>query len=393
MKILYHFRVRGVGAERVHIAGISYAFKSLGHPVTFISPSSVDPTSEKVDAANSDGRKPGFSRLLHLLADNMPQFVFELMEILYNGFGFIRLFRASMKQKPDIIYERHAFYNISGALIASMLKIPLVIEVNELAGYERVRKQSFPLLAKVIESFVFNRATIVTSVSEFLTSRVKKAVTENVKLMTIPNGIDLEWSEIPKASVVKNLRRRLGICDQKVLCFVGGLVPWHNFELMLESVRRLENAIGKLRLIIVGDGPLREKLMTLSKRLLSEQNITFTGNVSHNSVREYIAASDIAIIPETNSYRSPIKMFEYMAMAKPVVAPRRPPIQSVIAEGVDGILFNPGEVNSLYEALFLLANDEQLSLRIGKMARKKVLDHYLWSHHAKKIIIALGCNL
>ena len=109
MNILYHFRVRGTGAERVHIAGMAGAFKTLGHDVEFISPSGVDPTIEP----DTKTRLSKSARLLHACADFMPQTGFELLEMSYPVFARRKFNRILSKKRFNFIYERYAF-NASG---------------------------------------------------------------------------------------------------------------------------------------------------------------------------------------------------------------------------------------------------------------------------------------
>ena len=138
VNILYHFRVRGIGAEGVHIAGIANGFRSWGHEVSFVSPLSTDPTAPakpvpaSLDAttnppapeASANGSATGapaalpgraMKRLLHFLADRAPQPFFEAMELGYNGLAIPRLLRAGLARQADLLYERYAFFNMAGA--------------------------------------------------------------------------------------------------------------------------------------------------------------------------------------------------------------------------------------------------------------------------------------
>jgi len=103
-------------------------------------------------------------------------------------------------------------------------------------------------------------------------------------------------------------------------------------------------------------------------------------------VPEFIDIMDICVIPGSNEYRSPIKLFEYMAMAKAVVAPSYQPIESIVRDGEDGILFKPADRGSLKASLEYLIADEKKRSYIGMNARKKILGSYLWKHNAGKIL-------
>jgi len=109
LNIIYHFRVRGTGAEGVHIAGIVNGFRAAGHTVRLVSPTNADPIREAQVAAAPTQRHSVKTFLLHKLADLLPQPFFEFMEIGYNFFAIFRLWRAAGRNQVDLIYERYTF--------------------------------------------------------------------------------------------------------------------------------------------------------------------------------------------------------------------------------------------------------------------------------------------
>jgi glycosyltransferase involved in cell wall biosynthesis len=112
---------------------------------------------------------------------------------------------------------------------------------------------------------------------------------------------------------------------------------------------------------------------------------TFAGEVPHSRIPLYVAAMDIAIIPDFNTYGSPMKLFEYMAMRKAIVAPDVPPIREVIEDGKTGILFERGNVAQALEGIERLIENEQLRHDLGRRARAKVVRSYTWDQNAERI--------
>ena len=105
-----------------------------------------------------------------------------------------------------------------------------------------------------------------------------------------------------------------------------------------------------------------------------------------NVIPNYISLFDIAVMPHSNQYGSPMKVLEYMAMAKATIAPRLSPLQDVIKEQENGLLFEPLNRNELAEKItYLLVSDEE-RLRIGQNARSAVLKEFNWNVNATKII-------
>lgn len=396
LSIIYHFRVRGTGAEGVHIAGIVNGFRSFGHSVHLISPTGIDPTDQLQQAERKEqNRNPLFAPILHWLADTLPQPLFEILEIFYNLMAFLRLAVAIWRKRPDFIYERYAFFNFSGALLSYFLKIPFIIEVNEISGPIRVRGQYFVALAKFIQKFVFQRAYLVVAVSEFLKHEISRIVVPPTRVITMPNGVPEYWLKNRSFNFSRSeLRSKLKLTKKKVVCFVGGLVPWHNFPLLLDVVKSVQKKIPEICLLIVGEGPEKEQIESMAELLYLERgSIILTGRIPHREVPEYIGLSDVAIIPETNSFRSPIKMFEYMAMARPVVAPRLPAIQAVIKDGYNGKLFELGDKISCADALFQVLANKEYATSLGKAAFKTIVKEHTWEMNAKKILDALASKM
>lgn len=393
MNIIYHFRVRGTGAEGVHIAGIVNGFRSLGHNVRLVSPTKTDPTKQSSETGNDvRAQTTWYSSFLHKLADSLPQPFFELMETAYNFFAVPQLWLAIKKQKVDFIYERYAFYNLSGALIASIMNIPLVVEVNELSGHKRIRGQYFVRMAQVIERYIFQRATVIITVSDFLKQEITKQTVSENRIVTMPNGVPKKWMDNqPTNEEIIGLRERYGLGGKKVICFIGGLVYWHNFDLLLDVLHSVQKDFPDTVLLLVGEGPLNDYIQRKAESLgIKKESLLFVGSVPHHQVPLHISLADVTVIPETNSFRSPIKMFEYMALGKPVVAPRMPAIETVIDDRKDGILFTPGDNASFRSALLELLNAPSLARSVGESAREKISLNFTWEMNAMKIINMLS---
>ena len=389
LKIIYHFRVRGIGAEGVHIAGVVNGFRSLGHKVVLVSPSNIDPTKPPATTKSSTEKVNLRTKLLHKMADLLPQPLFELLEVAYNINGIVCLIKTiEQLGGADLIYERYAFFNLSGAFVSKIKKIPLVIEVNELSGLKRVRGQHFVKCCSFMEKRILRKAQLVVVVSDFLNSEVRKRIhPKKVKVITVPNGVPENWKKkMVSPETISNLRKKYNLEGKKVVCFVGGLVEWHNFRLLLEAFKRVVNTDESSLLMFVGEGPMREYILQKAKELDVSQNLLFIGNVPHEEIPVYLELSDVLVIPEVNEFRSPIKLFEYMAAGKPVVAPQKPAIESVIKEGINGMMFESRNVSSFARALIEVIRNRADAQKIGQNAKMTVFSNYTWEKHSKLIL-------
>lgn len=390
--IVYHYRVRGTGAEGVHIAGIINGFRSFSHNVHIVSPSNLDPTIDQDSSIKLSEKKRIFQvklKILHKLADFLPQPFFEIIEFFYNFYAVFYLMYEVSVNNIDFIYERYAFFNFSGALVSRFKRIPFVVEINELSGLKRVRGQFFVKLCSLIEKFIISQATLVITVSDFLNNEVKKKVECNAsKVVTIPNGVPEKWIN-QKISIedVDSIRNIHNLTGKKVICFVGGLVHWHNFDLLLKAVKEIQVHFKDTVLVLIGDGPEKKFIKNRANELCFQPgSILFVGNISHSDIPLYLNMANIAIIPETNDFRSPIKMFEYMSMGLPVIAPKKPAIESVITDNVEGLLFEPGNYFSLSDKLIVCLNNPKLNELLGEKARQKVINYFTWERHSASIL-------
>ena len=384
MRVLYHFRTQGRGAEGVHIAGVVRAFEKLGHTVECSSPTGADPRVTGGTDPFGDPREPGFwSRV----ARSSPRLAFEVLEIAYNVTSLFANWRRLRGGRCDLVYERHAFFLCSTAWLARRTGTPFVVEVNELVGDERIRAQPvLSALAKWCDRFCFRRADLIVVVSPHLQRRIAALGVPRSRLLVLPNAV--AGDAYAQAADGAAVRARLDLVSTPVVGFVGWLVNWHRLEALLEAFAGLSPRTGVV-LVLVGGGPLRRELTELADRLGVASRVVFTGPVAHRDVPAYIAAMDVAVIPHSNEFRSPIKLFEYMGQGTAVVAPRTEPIAAVVRDGVSGLLFEPGDAGGLGRALERLLEDGDLRERLGRQAREDVLSKHTWRHNVARVLTSL----
>ncbi|MGM0484576.1 MAG: glycosyltransferase family 4 protein, partial [Candidatus Krumholzibacteriota bacterium] len=385
--ILYHLRTPGTGAEGVHTRGMVNGFREEGYQVDFLWISGDgDPTARAGENPYSDRNKRS---LVEKIASMVPGFVFALLEFCYNFWAILRMRGAVKKAAYNFIYERHFFFSFGSGYIARRFGVPLVLEVNELSGFERVRKNYFSSLARKCERYIFNRADIISVVSRFLKDTILERYpgVDAEKIHVIPNGV--EKSFFSRSPGGDGVRSKLGLNNRKVFGFVGFLVPvssWHSLDwflpVFIESVKDQPDTV----IMFVGGGPGRAGLEDIGRKNGFGERMIFAGHVPNPEVADYIDAMDIGIIPHSNRYRSPIKMFEYAAAGKPVLAPAREPIETVIGPVQIEYLFQPRSEESLREKIsFILRDRESWEIRGGKL-RERIKNHYTYEKHSRKIL-------
>ena len=384
MNIIYHHRTQGKGVEGIHITSIVKALRDLGHEVFLVSPPGCDPT-QPMQQGNKQiaSRKSGLRVLFSLISRYCPEAIFEMIELLYNIPAYISL-RKKVKQKPiQLIYERYFLFSIASTMIAWSHRIPLVLEVNDSSFVPRLRRLAFTRLAQYIEKRVFSRANHIITVSK----RFKRILTDQgIKEKTIRvchNAIDPEIFNTEKIEPLY-----LGIPKSHVVIgFVGLFVKWIGLDQLVEIFGRIKQKHPDIHLLLVGGGPEEDIVRQIVSEHHLEKNVTITGIVPHDAIPAHINQMDICIIPRHEKYTSPVKLFEYMAMAKAVLVPSYASIQEVVIHGENGMLFDPDNGQSLIDGLELLLKDSELRKTLGKNARQFVLQNNTWEKNARQILM------
>ncbi|WP_457673016.1 glycosyltransferase family 4 protein [Thiolapillus sp.] len=387
-RILYHHRTQGRGGEGVHIREVVHALRGLGCRVTLLEAPGVDVmhAAETRMAPVADTASSSlYSRLFRYLTRHAPQFIFEAAELAYNLWAWRHLSRRLRREQVDIFYERYAFFSFVGTWLARRRNIPSILEVNEIAGIERARGQSLPWLARKVEAAVFRRADRILVVSSFLRQTLVQRGVEEEKIRVIPNAVR-EDALADGSRPGRAVRDRLALQKRLVVGFVGQIVRWDRLDLLLEDVAQLKPDWPELHLLVVGPCRFMDELREQVARLGLEADVTLTGPVERGEVVAYIDAMDICVLPHSNPFGSPIVMFEYMALGKPVLAVDVGPVRDVIEDGVNGCLFPAGDRKAFRRRLAALLADHALRERVGRQGLEDVRARHTWTRNGERIL-------
>ena len=381
MRILYHHRTRATDAQGVHIQEIASAFRTLGHDLRFCA--MVNPDEAHTQPAKAAGTK-GFD--LTGWIKSLP-LVGELTQLGYNLWAVPQLLKQAREMGADFIYERHALFNFAGGIAAKRLGIPLILEVNSPLALEEAREGGLMArgLARWAETRITNAATHVLVVSGPLGDILVGQGTDRSRLVLMPNGVDP--SKFRPMPADPALQARYGIAGKKILGFLGWFRPWHGLDLLIRAFHRAGLHSRDCAILLVGDGPARADLETLTRSLDLEQHVRFTGSVRHEDVPAHLALIDVAMQPAANEYCCPMKILEYFALGKPVVAPDQANIAELVREGEDALLFRAGDEADLAAKLSTLFDDPARLAAMSSAAAAAIEARgYLWSRNAQRVI-------
>ncbi|MDP9382370.1 MAG: glycosyltransferase family 4 protein [Chloroflexota bacterium] len=292
--------------------------------------------------------------------------------------------------RPDIIYERHSLLGVAGLYISRRLDVPLVLEVNAPLSKEQSahRHLAFPEMARGLERVILCSADHVVTVSVELKRWLISGGVVPERVTVLPNAVDT--GRFGAGTLQPDeLRARLGLDGQPTVGFVGTLKPWHGTETLVRAVGALHRRGVSPHLLIVGDGPQRNVLEQMVAQERIAHATTFTGTVPHGAMPGYMAAMDIAVAPypwSESFYFSPLKLFEYMAAGCPVVAADTGQIRECLRNGETGLLYQPGDVDALADALSQLLADPVRAGTIGRAGQEYVRAHHTWEGNAHAVV-------
>jgi glycosyltransferase involved in cell wall biosynthesis len=298
--------------------------------------------------------------------------------------------------RPDVLYERYALNGTAGLALAADLRIPHVLEVNAPLVDEDVAHRGLmsDASARALERTIVTRADRIVTVSEELKRWLLGLGVEAGRVTVLANAVDPGRFEV-EAERREDARRRLGVDGRPVVAFVGTLKPWHDPAILVRALGVLRERNVAPQLLLVGDGPERERLEALARREGLASLVTFTGSVAHDEVPAYLAAADVGVAtyhPDTGRYFSPLKLFEYLAAGLPVVAAELGEIPHCVRRGETGLLYPPGDAEALADALATLIADREHAAALGRNGREHVLRHHTWSSNARAVT-ALSAEL
>jgi glycosyltransferase involved in cell wall biosynthesis len=379
VNVLYHHRTRGEDAQGIHIRALCDAFGELGHSVTLVGP----PRLQRGDSRASNDHQAGGTRLLGL---RVPSWAYELAALAYNVPAFLWLVAAMLRRRPDLVYERYALFGVAGRLAAGVFRIPFVLEVNAPLSLEMSREHplAFHGLAQRLENWLCRSSTRTIVVSRSMARILEAQGAAADRLWVVPNGVDRE--DFHPAVDGRPVRDALGLEDRFVVGFVGWVRPWHGVDRLVKAAARLRERIPNLVVLIVGDGPARPGLEALARAEGISDAVRFTGALAQSEIPAHVAAMDVAVQPDVTEYASPIKLFEYLALGRAIVAPRKENITEIVSDGQHALLFEPGSTDEMAACIDRLHGDSELRRLLEQRAARLITDReYTWVGNARRV--------
>ncbi len=371
MRILYSHRVQARDGQGVHIDELVSAFRDAGADVLVVGPTAYKNAEFGVD-----------NRVLSVLRNCLPGFIYEILELLYNVPATMRLRRAMRDFNPDFIYERYNLFFFAGLILRRIYGVPFHLEINSPLAQERAihGRLVFKQLAARFERYTWRSADHTYPVTGVIADRIAALGIPSAAITVNQNGVDLERYRpgVPRPAPNSESEITLG--------FVGFMRSWHGIDTVISLLAEEPDA-ASFKLVLAGDGPARRELEEQAHNLRISERVAFLGLVQRDRIPEIVGSFDIALQPRVVAYASPLKIFEYMALGRAIVAPNQPNICEVLSHERDALLFDPNDPMAMSAAILRLARDPELRSRLGNAAREEIVARdYTWAGNARRVL-------
>lgn len=339
------------GGSVGHTSGVIRALLQLGKSLQIWSSDRLTGVQTPIQILESNFQRGG----------NIP----ELMDLKFNQSVFKQAQTTSFL--PQCIYQRYSMLNYSGVALKEKWNIPLILEYNgsfvwigkNWGGAKMIHKK----LIERVENLVLNKADLIVVVSEVSKSDlIQVHGVDPSKILVNPNGVDPELYH-PNISG-EPIRQKFQLQEKRVFGFIGTFSQWHGVTFLADAILdfflKYPDKKDFVSFLLIGKGPEFSIVESKLKNLIQSGQVIFPGQIPQEEGPEYLAACDVLLSPHvpnpdgTKFFGSPTKLFEYMAMGKPIIASSLEQIGEILEDGVSAKLHEPGDQQQCVELLFEL---------------------------------------
>ncbi len=297
------------------------------------------------------------------------------------GLYFGKLFFTGKLKQTAVIYSR----NIVAAMLFLRMKQNMPVRLKNVSIFIEVH--GFTQKPKKYLHALFHEADGLICITEAIKNELcEKHRIDPARMTVAHDGVK---SDRIKVQIDRQTaRQRAGLpVGPRIVLYTGDILPGKGVEVFLQAAQKFDSET-----LFVLVGSTAEKIAQIKQRLPAARgkNIRFTGYVKPSLVPFYQSSADILVLPNTKQglywkYTSPLKLFEYMASGRPLVATDLENFREILENGKNALLVKPGSVEDMVRAIDTLLNKSALAQKLGRQALKDV-EQYSWDNRAKNII-------
>jgi len=285
--------------------------------------------------------------------------------------GLIPLFK---ERKPDIVHVQYLAPGLIPILAARLACVPVILATVHIAGSIVYGKKA-KMLLRIAALFCTRFICVSRGVEEFWFGSSQIFDPANVnkrrKHYTVYNAIDTTAiAQAVIASDKTKIKRDMNIQGRPVIGIVGRLAEQKGHSILLDAMTQIVKEIPDVMLIVIGDGPEKQKLIEKTTSLQLDKNIFWLGAWQQNKVFELYAIMDIFVMPSLYEGFG-LTAAEAMAACIPVVGTKVEGLSEVIDDGVSGVLVPAGDSDALSETILKFLKNPEKAKTYGKNGRMR----------------------
>jgi glycosyltransferase involved in cell wall biosynthesis len=302
--------------------------------------------------------------------------------LFYSMLNLFSLIFYLLKSKPDIIYIRYML-DFFPTLFARLFRIPCIIEVNDEIYLASSVKGK---IASLCDRINFMCATKIIVLTEGM--KGKLIITKGVQTEKIVVSSSATNTRIFYPRSKKDCRRKIGANESsKIIGFAGTFIFNYGIDTLIDSSPKIIEQIPRTKFLIVGSGDAGNYWQKKIRRLGMESYFILPGHVLREEAAIYIGAMDVCIAPYHSSRgeTSPVKLFDYFACARPVVASAIKAMGAVRDEFPGLILVKPEDSDALTHSLLDVLENQSLYDAAAMRSKEIVFKKYSWRNIAEEV--------
>jgi glycosyltransferase involved in cell wall biosynthesis len=382
----------GVDARTIAAAGLASGLANACGAVTMVDGSGVrDIADAETGSVRAASAPSGARSVVRRLPPAVRPALGDLAAVHADRDMRRRLDGASHRRFGAVVQYHHRFQR-AGIDFARRRGIPVAVRVEALEVAEEsswgVRRPGYAdWVERVGEADILRRADLVLPVSDELDRGLARLGIPDERRLVLPNGVDLRAFAPGPAD--EDIRRDMGAGDRFVVGWVGGFRPFHGLDMLegfMDTFRELRpDAV----LCLLGAGPMRQDLERRAASL--GPAVVVRGPAAHADVPRWIRSFDACVLfsDAASFHYSPLKLAEYMACGRPVVAPAVGDLPRLLHDGHDAVLVPKADAPALARAVAGIAEDPARAARLGEEARRTAAATWSWDERARAIADAL----
>jgi glycosyltransferase involved in cell wall biosynthesis len=373
----YHYDVEGIGiGAATQVRDIAAALTRRGH---------------QVDLQFRVPKQPGENKqYLGLKKIGWARRYGHIPRILLRNFAFLsRELQLLDEFRPDVLLTVCSYINFSALLAARMRRVPMVLFIEAPLEYEYQllfsQYHRYPRLGRWLEGLNVRGARQVISISDILKGYLMRYGAPAQKIHVVPNGVDHQ--AFSPLQPDQELQSQWGLQNRLVIGYIGNFEFLGDLQRFFLSAQRLCAAHNQVIFFMVGEGRNKERIRQGAADFGLGERFLFPGGVPHTQVPRYLSLMDIVICPYREDYlfyNSSMKLLEYMATGKAVLAPALGQIKELVVDGYNGMLYEPGAPDAFERKLQELLGSGTLP-EMGINARKTIERNWTWDLQASRI--------